>query len=250
MRHLLLGALLLWPALAHAADLSKLDRAIKKEPAYQGKPKYCLLVLGPKAETRVWLVLDGKALYVDRNGNGDLTEQGEQVRAEKAGPADVLQFRAGEVTEAGGKVRHTDLTVYQYLAPQFGHLVNTVGLRVRGGLGQTTNGESGFAFADTPGDAPVIHLNGPLTLRVHSAVVEHRGVSRLREAPFQLHAGERVTQLHVQVGTPGLGQGTFAALAVEQGFPADLHPYAEIIAPSKADRGRTKTVKFELKGRC
>jgi hypothetical protein len=246
----LLGTLLLWPALAHATDLSKVDRTIRKEPAYQGRPRYCLLALGPEAKTRIWLVLDGKALYVDRNDNGDLTEAGELVRAEQAGPADVLQFRAGEVTEAGGKARHTGLTVYQYLAPQFGHLVNTVGRRGRGGLGQTTNGESGFAFADTPGDAPVIHMNGPLALRAHGAVVEHRGVSSLREAPFQLHAGERVTQLHVQVGTPGLGQGTFAALAVEQGFPADLHPNAEVIAPSKADPGRTKTVKFELKGRC
>jgi hypothetical protein len=93
------------------------------------------------------------------------------------------------VAEAGGKVRHTDLIVYQYLAPQFGRLVNPVGLRVRGGLGQTTNGESGCAFADAPRDAPVIHLNGPLALRLHSAVVERRGSSTLTEAPFRLGAG-------------------------------------------------------------
>src|SRR5438876_7831896 len=54
-------------------DLSKMDRSIKKEPVYQGKPKYCLLALGPKAETRVWLVLDGEVLYMDTRGTGDLT---------------------------------------------------------------------------------------------------------------------------------------------------------------------------------
>ena len=57
VRHVLLGALLLWPALASAADLSKLDRTIKKEPAYQGKPKYCLLAFGPEAKAKAWLVL-------------------------------------------------------------------------------------------------------------------------------------------------------------------------------------------------
>src|SRR5262245_59581048 len=86
---------LLWSALflspAVAADLTKIERVICKEPIYQSKsPKYCLLVFGPEAETRVWLVLDlvsepweadgGKnALHVDRNGNGDLTERGKRV---------------------------------------------------------------------------------------------------------------------------------------------------------------------------
>ncbi|HEY8506570.1 MAG TPA: hypothetical protein VIL46_18450, partial [Gemmataceae bacterium] len=51
---------------AAAADLSKVDRSIRKEPACQTKaPKYCLLVFGPAADYRVWLVLDGDTLYVD-----------------------------------------------------------------------------------------------------------------------------------------------------------------------------------------
>src|SRR5438067_566227 len=41
-----------------AADLAKIDRTIVKEPAYKSAPKYCLLVFGPEAATRVWLVLD------------------------------------------------------------------------------------------------------------------------------------------------------------------------------------------------
>src|SRR5262249_52967404 len=62
-----------------AVDLSKIDRRIAKEPTYQKSPKYCLLVFGPEGKTRVWLVLDGNDLYVDRNGNGDLTDQGKKV---------------------------------------------------------------------------------------------------------------------------------------------------------------------------
>src|SRR4051794_32966947 len=102
--HLLLGLgwLAAWPAPAPAADLSHIDRAIRKEPAYRTKsPKYCLLVFGPEAKTRVWLVLDGGTLYVDRNGNGDLTEPGEKVAAEKAeGVAEgVYTFQAGAVRD-------------------------------------------------------------------------------------------------------------------------------------------------------
>ena len=84
------------PGPAPAADLAKIDRTIRKQPAYRSKaPKYCLLVFGPKAETRVWLVLDlvsepweadgaKNALYVDRNGDGDLTGPGERVAGRDA----------------------------------------------------------------------------------------------------------------------------------------------------------------------
>ena len=66
-----------------AVDLRTIDRSILKEPAYRtGQPKYCLAVFGPKAETRVWLVLDGDTLFIDRNGNLDLTEVGEGVKGQ------------------------------------------------------------------------------------------------------------------------------------------------------------------------
>ncbi len=45
----------------------------KKEPAYQGKPRYLYLAFGPTGDTRVWAVADGNRLYLDRNGDGDLT---------------------------------------------------------------------------------------------------------------------------------------------------------------------------------
>jgi hypothetical protein len=70
---------------APAADLTNIDRSISKEPTYQTKaPKYCLLVFGLDAKYRVWLVLDGGTLYVDRNGNGDLTEPGKSTKVESA----------------------------------------------------------------------------------------------------------------------------------------------------------------------
>ena len=45
-----------------------------KGPRYEKEPRYALMVFGEKREQRVWMVLDGTALYVDCNANGDLTE--------------------------------------------------------------------------------------------------------------------------------------------------------------------------------
>src|SRR5260370_20992661 len=56
-------------------DLTKIDRTIRKEPVYRTKPRYALLVLGPKAATRMWLVVDGRTVYVARHRNCGLTEQ-------------------------------------------------------------------------------------------------------------------------------------------------------------------------------
>src|SRR5262249_16786004 len=75
----LLIVIYVWPAASYA-DLSKIDRSIGKEPAYQSKtPKYCLVVPDVEAKTKIWLILDGDVLYVDRNASGDLTEAGKKM---------------------------------------------------------------------------------------------------------------------------------------------------------------------------
>jgi hypothetical protein len=111
------AAILFWASTAGAVDLSKIDRTIKKEPAYQSKPKYCLLVFGPEAKQRVWLVLDGDTLYVDKNGNGDLTEVGKRVKCPEFTPSRhpfherSRSIAVGNIS-AGG-LTHTDLQFSQ-----------------------------------------------------------------------------------------------------------------------------------------
>src|SRR5262252_1347668 len=78
-------------------DLAKVDRTLADEPPYRNDPKYCLVVFGPEARTRIWLVLDGDMLYVRRDGESAwLTRRGQH-------------FLVGDVAEAGGKARHTNL---------------------------------------------------------------------------------------------------------------------------------------------
>ncbi|MBO0697590.1 MAG: hypothetical protein J2P46_04285, partial [Zavarzinella sp.] len=104
-----------------AADLAKIDRAIAKQPAYQTKaPRYCLLVFGPEAKSRVWLVLDGDAVYVDRNGNGDLTDPGERVPMPPLKASKHPLFQEEREVELGdireGDRTHTGLALEQVRA--------------------------------------------------------------------------------------------------------------------------------------
>jgi hypothetical protein len=62
-----------------AVDYGEVPRPLLQEPDYRAdSPEYALLLFGPRADLRVWMVLDRDAVYLDRNGDGDLTQDGER----------------------------------------------------------------------------------------------------------------------------------------------------------------------------
>jgi hypothetical protein len=249
-----------------AADLSKFDRIIAKEPAYTTKaPKYCLLVFGLDARDRVWLVQDGDALYADRNGNGDLTEPGEKVPAAKENDpkANGYTFEVGDLA-VGGRV-HKGLSVWLPPLKLYADNPSLAGVaavrdaikanpdtvvarlsvevestRFKGaGVGGRVLQLAGFfdptgvlTFAAKPADAPVVHFDGPLQ------------VSFYGEVPT-LRLG-RDNDLVLAVGTPGLGGGTSAMLAYEDTIPKDAHPKVDVTWPGETPVKQL----FELKQRC
>ena len=87
---------------AKAVDLTKIDRTIAKLPKFHTEhPQFCLLVFGADADKRVWLVQDGDVLYVDRNGDGDLTESDERIAADPdvgKGQEGVYEFKVGDIS--------------------------------------------------------------------------------------------------------------------------------------------------------
>jgi hypothetical protein len=214
------------------ANLGKIERKILKEPRYQSTaPTYCLLVFGQQARTRVWLVLDreAKTVFIDRNGNGDLTEENERVTA----PAGA--FDLGDVTEADGQPSHTDLRLSVTPHSEKERLVWAceISVLIGGKYRQQAGGES-LRFAARPQDAPVIHFHGPLSLRPHAVPL--------------LLAGE-TTEFNALIGTEGLGQGTYAWIAYSH-IPADIHPIAEIIFPSSEVNHLAITMQVALEQRC
>jgi hypothetical protein len=256
----LLAMTLLVPSL-HAGDLTKIDRTIPKEPGYQTKPVYCLLVFGPEAKERVWLVIDGDVLYVDRNGDGDLTEKDKKVPAIRI--KDYRLFRAGIVKP--GEREYFELTVSRDrlsegaapLQPEhYRQLLRKdpaasgygVGVGVdnpmegkkksdeRSIIGQSASCDShGFLqFGDSPQEAPIVHFGGPWSIDLH-----HRPNIMAGNA-FDLQAG---------VGTPGLGAGTFAFI-VTTPIPPAAHPRVDFEFPAKAPGDKSVRMQCELLQRC
>jgi RNA polymerase sigma factor (sigma-70 family) len=246
---------------------SDIDRTIGKEPKYDGKPAYCLLAFDPAAKHRVWLVHDGNTLYVDRNGNGDLTDDGEKVAGQKQDGRDGdLGFTVGDVTVGGATHTTLEVSAYSLKAlsetsdwgrePRLAALVKKdpkalgygVGVevkragikgagkgdRVQFGAGMDANGW--LQFAPTRADAPVVMFGGRLELAFeHGEPVLHPG----QEGEFRLN-----------VGVPGFGPGTFAAIPHDNNIPDDLKPMAEVTFPAAKPGDKPRTEVIPLPGRC
>ncbi len=248
-----------------AADLGKVERRIGKEPAYAGKaPRYALLLLGPGVKDHVWLVRDGGTLYVDRNGNGDLTEPGEKLAARKGGSAEEgWQFEADELNVGGRKHYRLAVAFIPLKKLMFGDNAQrpealallrkdpaTEVMVVRLDMtaphlkarGQVTMLAAGFDLggllvpAKKPADAPIIHMGGPLEVNFGN----RRPVLRRN----------RSTDFTLVAGTPGLGAGTFAAIGYDDVIPASVHPKCEITYPPAEAGGKPVKKRFELKERC
>jgi hypothetical protein len=176
---------------AWGADLTKIDRTIAKEPAYRGKPKYGLLVFGPEARTRVWLVLDGDVLYADKNGNGDLTEKGERItQVPMREMVDrTIGFPLGELSlpDDSFPKNSSGLSVYRETKQGATGALLTITINQKTWMG-------GFPkLADRPQDAPIIHFNfdGPLSFVCLDPPTFVPG---------------KTTKLVIHIGTPGLGE--------------------------------------------
>ncbi len=217
-----------------AVDLTKIDRTIAKLPKFRTEhPQFCLLVFGADAHKRVWLAQDGDVLYVDRNGNGDLTEPDERIAADPdvgKGQEGVYEFKVGDLSD--GALVHKDLVVstsdISFNAstdeklkklldadPNWrGHRIS-IDLEMPGrqgrGLGSRVqhevsvhDGEGYLQFAARPEEAPVIHFGGPWVITFYDQDALRVG---------------NLEKFYLAVGTPGLGPGSTAFVAYEGVIP-------------------------------
>jgi hypothetical protein len=263
-RHVLFVVLSLVGSVASAGDLSLIPRTIAREPAYRTNPRYCLMVFGHDAKTRVWLVQDGGTLYVDRNCDGDLTEPGKKVLAEKReeGTDDgVYTFKIGEIRD--GPRLHKELslsiTKIDYLRdlddaarafldknPHGRGYKLSAEIAMSGWTGTTpggrvrqctwyTDANDVFQFSDRPQNAPIVHFGGPWQVTLFGG---HR-----------LNAG-REPDVTLGVGTAGLGPGTMTYIYYEGVIPENAYPTLEITYPARAPEETARTEHYALKRRC
>jgi len=250
----------LFPLGIPAVDLTKIDRTIKKEPAYQSKsPNYCLLVFGPEAKFRVWLVFDGDTLYVDRNGNGDLTEPNKRLEPSEKPAARSLTramaYTVGVIHDPTTGTKYTRVNIHRaVLDPEFTPRVSkdkerlaeyrkTYPQFVEGGIARIylsgrggKISQIGTLWCSTHASkASILHFDGPLVFRLVDGGVLRRGAE---PADFR-----------VELITPGLGKWVFTQVGHEV-VPKGISPVAEFEFPTSGQAGRRIKVRHALTGRC
>jgi hypothetical protein len=219
-------------AKAEAVDLAKVDRRIRKEPAYQGKAKYCLLAFGPEARARRWLVLDGAVVYFDRNGNLDLTDEEDRV----AGPG--APFKPVDVPGGTGKARYR-VSELSTLARKDGTVL-TVAVSTPGKYRQFGDA----LLSDRPQTAPVLHFDGPLAMFLAPG-------ERRRPLVPGARPGAVLNQLRASVGTLSSDTaGVFVDVEHDPGVPPGTHPGADVEFPVQGKGGRVTTIQVTLDKRC
>ena len=247
---------LYFTAIAGGADLDHIDRTIGKEPAYRAKPSYCLLVLGPQARTRVWVVRDGLTLYVDRNGDGDLTQPGKRVEIAQHQHGFLLRGQAIAARQRGDHAARIEYDSGTFYCPELvdaddGRYTNFVVflqktrsivmfLKTPNGWTQGASADLGgdLRFADSPQDAPVIHFGGPLTM----------AIANVGELFPEFPDGQKHLYA-ATVGTPGRGPGTFASVQLT-GIPEGIWPVAEIEFPRRPGEPAPQRQHVDLLTRC
>lgn len=240
---------------ARAVDWTTMDRSLRKEPTYESKePQYCLLVFGPESNIRVWVVLDGDVLYLDRNGNGDLTDPGERIAAREVyrnleERPDVEVIRTFElngwkpdeepVLTCGPQVQwfyvnqliprsdwHDRTWVQFFQEKPLDVAVNTIT-----GHGQRAS----LSFAASAREAPIVPFDGPRRF----ALSEKFGPQCFRPGePYDL-----AIELHAQGLNATVRTDVFEV-------PENVHPVAEIEFPPSRPGKAPIRVRVELKERC
>jgi hypothetical protein len=206
---------------AMATDLKKIDWSIGKEPAYESKPKYCLVVLGPEAKTRVWLVADGGTLYASVN-NDELTQF--------TGAAGNGRWRVPGLQDWTVQViRRNDKPVGVMFQCQ---------LQLELANRQTTEGMA--LFGDGPKSAPVVHLDGSYTSTLRERSVIQKG-------QWVRDAGENAS-LNVYIGSNVLQDEGKAFLRTwwRVGMPDKIRPVADIEFPHQDPKAEPLKMRVPL----
>jgi len=256
-------------ALGRAADtptveLATIPRSIAKEPVYKAEPHYSLLVIGPNAEHRSWMVMDGDdVLYFDRNGNGDLTEAEDRVECDR---------EATNRLHVSGSGSHTGMNVFPigpvagvkllfhfwvrnkaYVRPSEGselmkafdklraehHWENATLWRT---ADHNSEAQNPVLMTVTAAEAQVTHFGGPL----HFAL---KWGDRQKLEPWP-----KQTTFDVKIGTRTLPPKHYSqemlAPLTEWESPRNLHPVARFKFPPKAAGGKPVELVVDLDRRC
>jgi hypothetical protein len=223
---------------ARAVDYAKVDRAIGKEPAYQASPKYALLLFGKEAKLRVWVVLDGQTVYLDRKGDGDLTSKDMRF-------ARLEDCRDVELADPDGKTHYLIRHVSVIKVKDGGQEFLDVDVDIKGPVSYRQYG--GADLRGRARDAQLAHFHGPLTMGP-------RTIDGKLPEGLKLVAGDQPTDLNGYVGTINAEHGCWVVVRSHDGnksaFPEGVFPVVDVEFPPKAPGGAPVRKRYMLDQFC
>jgi len=193
------------------------DGALTRGPNYKNKLGYCLFVFGTDSPVNVWVIKDGDELYVDRNANGDLADDGgplkviEQKKLVKYQDADYepVLIRSADGVELG----ELCLGFYQTDQNPIKHVVKFV-------VDETVQSYAGWhqIFSDSKESASTFYFNGKYVIQ------------QLRGKNLSLSDDE--LELHLRFVIRGIGKSATTKLSISE-VPKEVSPEATIVWPNK-----------------
>lgn len=223
------------PSAAPAAtnSVNRYDRSILKEPKYQSTPKYCLITMGDASEVRVWMVEDGKRLFVDKNANGYLTDDGPPIELNDVRHIDSTRWDSGYVLDAitpanGPRATNFVLRRWNYNDPEDKYGLS---LCVNGRMPMYAGWFDSF-WSTNRETAPVIHFGGPFKPTL------------LRRKNFPI--GEKGERLSIGFFHAGSDKGAESRLSIDA-LPQFVVPQLKIDWPTA---GAPLQTTYALTNRC
>ncbi|MEX0642516.1 MAG: hypothetical protein WD468_07435 [Pirellulales bacterium] len=223
---------------ASAADYARIDRTIAKEPQYKSKaPRFCLLLFGREAKTRMWVVLDENVLYIDRNADGDIT--GADERVDKSN-----RFKAVHLADPDGKTHYVITHVSVNLRDDPPQERFTAEVDIKGPVEYSQYCDT--ALEENPRRAAIAHYHAPLTIGPQT-------IDGKVPADFVLETGSEPAIVPAIVGTMNAEYGVRVFVRTHSGsnaaFPKGVIPYVDVEFPP-AGEGATIKKRYPLEKFC
>jgi hypothetical protein len=160
--------------------------------------------LGPKAEFKVWIAIDGDTAYIDRNGNGDLTEEGESLHRFRSKRGGIDRLHDVDLAYSLPGVKRTSLYVWWVQLEQF--TGGSVEVLSDGRHTQMCGWHSStdWKYAPSPDQAAVIHF-GSNVVTVRPAL--RKSIADREWSRPAVPDANKETRVYFEVGTPGVGTG-------------------------------------------
>ena len=231
-----------------------------KEPDYASTPMYSLLVFGENAQHQHWLVVDGKTVFLDRNGNGDLTEPEDQILLDEKATAAIHsggeEYSGFNVFPIGDLAGHTFAYHVWVLNAEFEPEPDENELLTKWRHQRAENGwmnstlyrisndrrvQIPITLCPDPQNVQISHVGGPLTFNLKWG--DRQCLEREGENIFE-----------IKIGTAGeptkySQYPAFSNLCTQE-VPKDIHPIAKFNFTSNSKEHDTVSIVVNLDQRC